>query len=345
MTASEIKKRKKNKKGKKMLKRFFISLAIFLAIVVGGSFLLISWLTSGLTIDDITDDKDELGIGDDVPEATGITNIALFGIDSRDDADSRSDSIIILTIDHNTNKIKLTSILRDSYVLIDGSYDKITHAYYYGGAVLAIKTLNENFNLDITDYVTVDFSQMADIIDAFGGVTVDISYDEMVAANGNITELAYEMGYSYGELITEYGEDVWLNGEQAVGFARIRSVGNGDFDRTDRQQEVLEDLFTTALTIDYSEYVDIIQTIAPLTTTSLSFDEILSEALVLLDSPQLQKYTVPEDEYYYSIYYDGISYVGWEEEETLAYLKYFIYYDVDPDYAYFDIEKNYSQAR
>ena len=117
-----------------------------------------------------------------------ITNIALFGLDARENEDvGRSDALMILTIDQRHGKLKITSILRDSEVNIDGyGSDKITHAYAYGGPELAIKTLNQNYNLDIEDYVTVNFIQMAEIVDAFGGVEINVTDDEMTEINNNL---------------------------------------------------------------------------------------------------------------------------------------------------------------
>jgi len=125
-------------------------------------------------------DKDDIGITEEVeeklsPYSNSIINIALFGIDSADATTGRSDSIIIATIDTNHKKLKLTSIMRDSYVNISGiGNDKINHAYAFGGAQLAIKTLNENFDLNIEDFVAVNFDSLPKIIDMIGGVTVDI---------------------------------------------------------------------------------------------------------------------------------------------------------------------------
>ena len=155
--------------------------------------------------DDDHSDKEELGITKEAQaqteQAAGITNIALFGVDARSydgTFSGRSDAIMVLTIDNEHGKIKLTSILRDVRVYIgeecayDSGYDKLNHAYAYGGPELAIKTINQNFGLNIEDYVTVNFAAMAEIVDAFGGVDIEVTDGEISELNANLTSLAAE---------------------------------------------------------------------------------------------------------------------------------------------------------
>ena len=107
----------------------------------------------------------------------GVKNIAMFGVDSRDgENEGRSDAIMVLSIDSRTHTLKMASFMRDSNVYIDGyGYDKLTHAYAYGGPELAVRTLNQNFQLDITDYITVNFYDMTEIVEAFGGVELELT--------------------------------------------------------------------------------------------------------------------------------------------------------------------------
>ena len=113
------------------------------------------------------------------------TNIALFGVDSRENdltKNTRSDSIIIASINKLTHKLKLVSVYRDTLCYIpDHGYTKINHSYAYGGPKLAIETLNRNFDLNITDYITVNFSALTDVVDALGGISIDITEDEQRA--------------------------------------------------------------------------------------------------------------------------------------------------------------------
>lgn len=120
--------------------------------------------------------------------SSDIVNIALFGVDQRNNQEQvRSDSVMILSVDKKHNKIKIISLMRDTYVEIEGyGKTKLTHAYYYGGPQLAVKTINQNFGTNITEFATVNFQQMAAIIDAVGGVEIDISEAERKNANGSI---------------------------------------------------------------------------------------------------------------------------------------------------------------
>ena len=187
--AKEIESLKKQQAQKKLkTKRIWQAIGLsvgsfFTVLIVGFIFIAHSFI-GGLKINKI--DEDNLGVNSDIhsdaevidPNLTKITNIALFGVDAREGEDeSRSDAIMIMSVNPMTGKIKLISVLRDCYVDIgggDGWWDKLGHAYYYGGPEMAIKALNYNFNLDITDYVTVNFASMAEAIDALGGVYVDV---------------------------------------------------------------------------------------------------------------------------------------------------------------------------
>ena len=168
-----------------------VALVLVLVIAVGGS---VAYMLSGLTMTSIPKSDSALGIQAGAMSDSQITNIALFGLDSREDGNTgRSDVVMVLSVDRRHHALKLTSILRDSEVSIEGyGYDKITHAYAYGGPELAIKTLNQNFNLDIRNYVTVNFYQMAEIVDAFGGVDIQLTAEEVYSLNENLWNLSQE---------------------------------------------------------------------------------------------------------------------------------------------------------
>ena len=190
----------------------------------------------------ISKNDEDLGIDStihmDVPE--GITNIALFGVDSRDtEFTGLSDSIMIVTVDAEHNDIKVTSIQRDSLVKIRGSYQKINAAYNLGGAELAVKTLNQSFGMNIRHYATVDFVSMAAIIDTVGGIEVEVTEGEMKQANAQIWDMYVTRGTVY-DTIDQPGKQV-LNGVQAVAFARVRKTPtvngtNDDAGRTSQPQ-------------------------------------------------------------------------------------------------------------
>ncbi len=235
----------------------------------------------------------------EVPE--GITSIALFGIDSREeDFKGLSDSIMIITIDAEHKAIKLVSVVRDSLVEIEGyGYQKINAAYMYGGAPLAIKTLNQTFDLAITDYATVDFMSMASIIEAVGGIEVDLSEQEVKHANKVIFEMVWSRGAS-PDYIEKAGPQT-LNGVQTVAYARIRKTQtangtNNDYGRTERQRYVMEQLFHKALKMDVSKYPMLIRTLLPCMETSLKYDDIFYLAGMLTErNLAFEKARIPMD--------------------------------------------------
>lgn len=261
----------------------------------------------------LTGDYDDLGITDIIDE--GVVNVALFGIDARSTKSFKglSDSIMILSINTNTKKVKIISIMRDSLVPINHkgntTYGKITTAYSKGGPELAIKTLNQNFKLDIKEYATVNFYGMADIIDAVGGIDVPLTDREVTARgsvhgiNDMIQELCMYLGYNPEKYYVKKSGTQHLNGVQAVAYARIRYVPNAwgtnnDYGRTDRQRYVMEQLFNKATKMKKSQYTKMIKALIPCTETSLSMSEIFSLAVdVLLKEPSFEQTRVPQPEF------------------------------------------------
>ena len=211
--------------------------------------------------------------------------VALFGIDARDvnhDDGNRCDTIIIASLNKDTNEVKIMSVLRDTYVEFenpggnyDGCYTKVTHSYAFGGAKGAVATLNQNLDLQITDYATVNFLSLADIVDDLGGITLDVTEDERNSVNFWLPETATIAGRSYVELY-ETGEAVTLDGLQAVTYCRIRNIGNGDIDRAGRQREVIYSILSKAKSSDMATLNKILDDVLPEVSTSLSKKEILS---------------------------------------------------------------------
>ena len=253
---------KKNQKKKKRTGlKVFLSFICVILVLVGGVMIYASTVLLGdLKTTTITKDKTELGISEETKSEAGITNIALFGVDARDyDGGTfagRSDAIMVMSIDNVHHKVKLTSIMRDVRVYMgdgspyDSGYDKLNHAYMYGGPEQAIRAINQNFGLDIQDYVTVNFAAMAKIVDAFGGVNIDLTEDEISEINKNMYALAAESPESMAGDVSTYaplsaGDGVLLNGDEAVAYGRIRAIDN-DNGRVERQQEVLSALLSKA---------------------------------------------------------------------------------------------------
>lgn len=256
---------------------------------------------------EITDKPEDLGFQE--VKDDNIVNIALFGIDTRkkDSFVGRSDSIMILSINTTDNKIKLISVLRDSLVPIDGEerseFNKINAAYAMGGPELAIRTLNNIFNLDISEYATVNFYGMADIIDAMGGINVEVTENEVYLINGGVIEQCEYLGVDPEPYKISSSGTQHLNGIQAVSYSRIRYVANAqgttnDYGRTDRQRYVLSQLLKKVSSRSKIEYINLIKAVSPCCETSLSYTEILSLAMdVLLDSPTFEESRVPFTDY------------------------------------------------
>ena len=252
------------KKGKK-LKAFGIAvlvLLIILAIIVGGTFWFISSKLGKMQQVDLN--EDDLSVSSEAAEnLSNFRNIAIFGIDSREDTYSkgnRSDCIIIASINNTTKEVKLISVYRDTYVQIEGhGLDKITHAYSYGEAPLAIKTLNTNLDLNITEFVTVNFDAVKDIIDNIGGISMNITSEEVSHIPGISKAGTYN-----------------LTGEQALAYARIRHATGGDYKRTERMRDVLTAVANKVKTFNVSQLNKFIDFVLPKIYTNITAADIFS---------------------------------------------------------------------
>lgn len=202
-------------------------------------------------------------------------NIALFGVDSRANdltKNTRSDSIMIASINKYTNKIKLLSLYRDTYVFIpEHGYTKLNHAYAYGGPKLAIETINRNFDMNITDYITVNFSALTDVIDALGGVTINVTSEELNEVNRYAKDVARINGREWTK-IEKAGEQT-LTGVQATGYSRVRYLKGGDYARAGRQRTVIDAIIKKARHSGPKKLYNAADCFLPQIATSLSGTE------------------------------------------------------------------------
>ena len=257
---------------------FFVLLALFILICIIYVKNYARMKYNEMDINEIS--ADQILVNDGVRDATkGYRAIALYGVDSRDsnmNSGTNSDSIMIVSINESTKEIKLVSVYRDTLMEIaSGSMDttqKVNYAYQLGGAVTAINTLNTNLDLNITDYVAVDFSAMASIIDAVGGVDVKVIDEEVNNFNKNLAEQISLSG-KYSSGITEAGEYT-LDGQQAVAYSRIRSTGQGDITRTERQRIVLMKVIDKLLSADTGSLDSFVDVSFKCISTSLNKDDI-----------------------------------------------------------------------
>ncbi|MDU5110391.1 MAG: LCP family protein [Clostridium sp.] len=333
MSRNEIdthKKRGKKKKKKSLGFKIFIGfLCVILALAVVGGGYFIGLLSK---MDSIKLNKDNLGIVEDdlkdYNNVNKIKNIALFGVDAVDGEGGRSDSIMIATVDPVHNKLKLTSIMRDSYVNIDGyGMDKINHAYAYGGPELAIRTINENFGLNIKDFVSVNFSSLPKIINILGGVDIEITNDELQYINGYIDDINKKDGTNSSHIT--YAGVQHLDGTQALAYSRIRYTAGGDYKRTERQRTVLEALFTKLTSASIGSYNSLLNEVLPYVQTNLSTTDILSLGTKVLSSGvNLEQDRFPRDGYGEGANIGGVYYLTFDIETAKQQMRDYIFNDI-----------------
>lgn len=281
------------------------------------------------------------------PEALGISpkvianlktitnppvNMALFAVDKRKENDTpNSDVIMVISIDQQSGKIKMSSIMRDTYVSIDGhGMDKINAAYALGGPQLAIKTINQNFNLDIRDYINVDFYSAAKIVDALGGVQVNVKPPELAFLNNYLDELAI---YEKIPAVHVAGAGLQtLSGRQAVAYTRIRGVGNGDYERTERQRSVLVALFSKMKNAGQEAFPAFASQILPNLETSMVNFTLLSFAGSVLNSKNkvIDQARFPLDGQSVGKRINNIWYLSTDLKQTAASIHNFIYKGIKP---------------
>lgn len=264
---------------------------------------------------------------------TSITNIALFGVDQRQGEYRCSDAIMVMSVDKKHNKVKVISLMRDSLVQVEGhGQTKLGHAYFYGGPTLAIKTINENFGLNIKEYVTVNFSELAQIVDAVGGVTINVKDGECYYLNKNLREQAKYDGFKAKNYYINEAGSYRLNGQQALAYARIRYL-DSDFVRTDRQRTVLRQIFNEALGMNPLRYPEFARQFLAVCDTSLDFSDCIALAGIMVKHPTFMDVRLPLEEDLINGDYrvGGVSYVYYDLEATAQKLRDFIYNDIAPD--------------
>jgi len=282
-------------------------------------------------------DKDDLAVNenlyDDVKnkveneiseeEFKDVVNFVLFGVDTKDidGFDSgRSDTIIIASINPMKKSLKLISIPRDTYVNVPGyGKTKINHAYAYGKEQLSIKTINSNFGLNLTEYATIDFSGLINIIDEVGGINLTISDEEMNFINNSI---------NVKKKLTHSG-NVLLNGEQALVHSRNRTVGN-DFTRASRQRDVIEALINKIATLDIDKILDLSDTFLKEVRTNINITKYIGllTSVVSNKNEYLNNITsvqIPSTEYASGQMIDGIYYFVSDLEKAKSEMYKYIY--------------------
>ena len=295
-----------------MNKKILVPLAI-LILLVGGFAVYVSQIFNKMDNVEIPKNDDNLSIKTEkIKKDPNVNNILLLGTDARSKQEKgRSDSIMVASLNKKSKEIKLTSIMRDTYVDIPGrGMDKINHSYAFGGPELSMKTINQNFDMNIRDFVAVDFEGLAQIIDTVGGVEVDIKSNEVSHVPGSST-----------------GTQV-LTGKQALAYSRIRMTGDGDYERTQRQRLVLEKTLDKALSAGITKYPKLLTTILPFIETSLSQGEILKlgTSIIGADAKNIDQFRIPADGHAKDRMINGVYYLEPNSlESNIELLHKFIY--------------------
>ena len=251
----------------------------FLAVAVIGMVILASKMNK---LKSVKLNTDKLNISDEVQHEEGYTNVALFGLDSRENdlgKGNRSDTIMIASLNNDTKEVKLVSIYRDTLLeLDDGSYNKANAAYAFGGPEGAVSLINRNLDMNIEKYVTVNFNALVDVIDAVGGLDLELTHDEVVHMNNYCVETSKVTGKSYEKIEPEVEGTYHLNGVQAVSYSRIRYTAGGDFKRAERQRLVLEKIADKVQNMSVGTVNKIIDSVFPQISTNFTLAEMIGYA-------------------------------------------------------------------
>lgn len=268
--------REKAKKKRKRIILFVIEIFVLLIMLV-----VLYGVLKTEKIGKIKINEEDIIINDQVVESEtmlGYRNIALFGVDSTNGAlgkGTRTDTIMIASINEKTHEVKLVSVYRDTYLnMSNDSYNKANSAYAKGGPEQAINMLNMNLDLNITDYVTAGFVGLVDAIDELGGVEIDVDSAEISHLNNYQIGISENIGRSYTP-VKSTGLQL-LNGLQATAYCRIRYTKGDDFKRAERQREVLQAVAEKAKKASVSDLNAAADKVFPNISTSLSLEEILS---------------------------------------------------------------------
>ena len=274
------KKSRKAKRKKKTVIILVIEIVVLLLLLFAFYMVFVKWNVTKVGKVDLNEDEIISNMNTGVAEnkeMKGYRNIALFGVDSREgdlDKNTRSDTIIIASINQDTGAVKLCSVYRDTFLnLGNDTYTKCNAAYAKGGPQQAINMLNMNLDMDITDFITIGFGGMTDVINELGGVTIDVDESEISHLNNYQSTMAQELKMEY-KPVTKTGKQL-LNGLQATAYCRIRYTKGDDFMRAQRQREVMKAIMDVAQKADASTLSSIANKVFDETYTSLDINEII----------------------------------------------------------------------
>lgn len=301
--------RKRYHRGRRGRKKGFASWSLGkkIAAILGGTFAMVAAAGAVLVasklskIETVKLDTDKLNISEAAEEdrerGTGYLNVALFGVDSREgelEKDTRSDTIMIASLNRETLEVKISSVYRDTLLeQSDGTLNKANAAYSFGGPEAAIAMLNKNLDMDISHYVTVNFDALIDVIDAVGGIEIDVTEEEIPYIDAYALEIMKVTGRECAG-VTEPGPQV-LNGILATAYARIRYTAGDDFKRAERQRDVLTKIVEKLQNCNLSQLNKIIDAVFPEVSTNFTLAEIVDYAKDAFDYKLVETTGFPFD--------------------------------------------------
>lgn len=310
-----------------------------LVIIVGVVFTVANHFYSKVeTTESLT--PEEVGVIEELvqkEEESNIVNIAVLGIDrDGDGSNGRSDAIKVISLDMNNKKVKLTSFQRDTLIYIpepENDFDKLNHAYWYGGASLTLKTLNYNFDLDITRYVAFNFDAIEHIIDTIDGIELDVHENELKVTNDYIKHLNSLSETDVDAPYLTKGGLQTLSGRQAMAYMRNRYIGD-DFDRMNRQNKVMESIINKVMNQSYTELLSLLDACLPYVETNLTMNEMISFGTKVLtfDLKNIEQTQIPaSDNKNKTVSYKGYSplYVMNSYQDLVREVHAFIYDDTE----------------
>ncbi len=310
---------------------------IFVLLIVGGGFAFANYYYSKMNRTNSLN-PEEVGVTEllvQKEEESNIVNIAVLGIDrDGDGSNGRSDAIKVISLDMNSKKVKMTSFQRDTLIYIpepENDFDKLNHAYWYGGAPLTLKTLNYNFDLDITRYLAFNFDAIEHIIDTIDGIELDVHENELTVTNDYIKHLNSLSETDIDAPYLTNGGLQTLSGRQAMAYMRNRYVGS-DFDRMNRQNKVIEAMIEKVMNQSYTELLGLLDACLPYVETNLTMNEMINFGTKVLtfDLKNIEQTQIPaSDNKNKTVSYKGYSplYVMNSYQDLVRDVHAFIYND------------------
>lgn len=307
------------RKKKSRIKRFLLKLLLAIVILAAGLYFLVGKVYDKLNYSEIESLTSE-PLGED-----GVINILLIGSDSREGGeDGRSDAMILLSVSTKTEKIYMTSLLRDMYVEIPGHDDnRLNAAYSFGGAELLMETVEENLDITVNRYMVVNFEAFANLVDAVGGVDLELTGEEIELVNGYLNEynLLTEQEFGTNYMDTSKEGLVHLNGPQALAYTRNRYIGT-DFGRTERQRKVLTEVLKGAPKALVTNPKELIDGLLPNLTTNLTQWECYQLSLMapVIFTYDIEQGSIPVSGTYQDATIRGMAVLEVDLEANRAYL-------------------------